>query len=1106
MTNTFYSRLLWLALLITMIAVAVSTSTSAAIASPALDNSPQTLPFSQNWSNTGMITVNDDWSGVSGIEGYRGDDLTTATGTDPQTILADGSSTPLDVNANQTDPNGFTTGGVTEFDIPDDVVALAGSGTADAPFLIIYLNTTGQSNIRVCYNVRDLESGADNAVQQVALHYRVGSSGNFTNVPAAYIADATIVSNTQVTPIDVSLPSAVDNQPLVALRVMTTNAPGNDEWVGIDDIRIGGGGDCDGAGGTPTATNTPGGPTSTPTATASPTATATSTPSNACGDPATPIYAIQGSGASSPDDGIVRTIEGVVVGDYQGTNGLNGFNVQQITGDGNPATSDGIFVFAPSAPAVSVGDVVRVTGTVDEYFNLTELTNVTQTTLCGTAPVPTPVAITLPVAAIADFEPFEGMYVVFPQELAVTEVFSVGRYGEVGLSVNGRRYQPTNYVEPGAPANAAQDLNDRSRILMDDGSNTQNPAVVPYLAPDNTLRPNDTTDGVTGTLSYGFDFYRIHPTEPITFTRDNPRDLEPDAVGGTVQVASFNVLNYFTTIDNGSNGARGADSAIEFQRQRTKIVEAMLGLDADILGLIEIENNQTAINDLVATLNISSTSPYTVAPGLPGTIGTDAIKVAIIYRPDAATPVGTAQVDNDSINNRPTVAQTFEVNGQVFTVVINHFKSKGCSGATGADTDQGDGQSCFNATRVLQAQRLLTFINQIATTVGDDDFVLLGDFNSYAKEDPLDVLRNAGYVSLSETFLPEEELYSYIFFGQSGELDHGFVNGGFLAQVNNATTWHINSDEPPDLDYNDDVLTSGEGPADYNQPYLYQPDAFRSSDHDPLLIGLDLQPTTVTFFPADIPVTEANTTVTVTVQLTQALDIPVTLDYTTQDGTATAGEDYVATSGTLTVTPGMTMTTFTVDILDDTDVEESEKIILEVTPGTVPFASGTVVTGTITIAEGALTNVSFSAPNYNVTEGNTTATVTVTLSAALDVPAVLDYYTADGTATAGSDYVAATGTITVPAGTTSGTFTVQVLDDTTDESDETVILNVTPGTLGLMGDVVTGTLTILDNDMPPTAVTVATMDVLPTALPVLPLLALAGVMVLGVAVVVLRRR
>jgi predicted extracellular nuclease len=202
-------------------------------------NTPQTLPFTQSWTNTGLITTNDDWSGVPGVVGYRGDDLTTATGTDPQTLLADGSAV-VDVNANQTNPDTFNTGGVTEFEIANPVVALTGSGTADAPHIVIYLNTTGQSNISVAYNLRDLDASVDNAVQPVALQYRVGGTGNYTNIAAGFVADATTGPSTAtlVTPVSVTLPAACNNQSLVELRIMTTNAVGNDEWVGIDDINI----------------------------------------------------------------------------------------------------------------------------------------------------------------------------------------------------------------------------------------------------------------------------------------------------------------------------------------------------------------------------------------------------------------------------------------------------------------------------------------------------------------------------------------------------------------------------------------------------------------------------------------------------------------------------------------------------------------------------------------------------------------------------------------------------------------------------------------------------------------------------------------------------
>jgi hypothetical protein len=202
-------------------------------------NSPQSLPFSQAWTDTGLITADDNWSGVPGIVGYRGDDLTTVTATDPRTILADGSATPIDVIANQTNPDTLVTGGVAEFHIANPVVGLNGSGTADAPHIVIYLNTTGQTTIHFACNIRDLDGSADDAIQQVDVQYRVGGTGNYASVPGGYIADATTGgAATQVTALNLTLPAAANNQPIVEVRVMTTNAAGNDEWVGIDDISV----------------------------------------------------------------------------------------------------------------------------------------------------------------------------------------------------------------------------------------------------------------------------------------------------------------------------------------------------------------------------------------------------------------------------------------------------------------------------------------------------------------------------------------------------------------------------------------------------------------------------------------------------------------------------------------------------------------------------------------------------------------------------------------------------------------------------------------------------------------------------------------------------
>jgi cell division septation protein DedD len=292
------------------------------------NNTPQTLPFSQNWSNVNLITTNDDWSGVPGIVGYRGDELVTATGADPRTILNDGSASPVDVNANQTNPDTSTTGGVSEFEIADPVVALQGSGTADAPHLVIYLNTTGQSNINFRANIRDIDGSADDAIQQVDVQYRVGGTGNYTSVPGGYIADATTGgSATQVTPLNLTLPSDANNQSLVEIRVITTNAIGSDEWVGVDDITITAGG----GGMTPTPT------TPTPT-TPTPTTPTPTTPTPTTPTPTTPT-------PTTPGDANID-MDGDGKSDYVVTRNANSLKTWWVSINGSNATSDGQFGLA----------------------------------------------------------------------------------------------------------------------------------------------------------------------------------------------------------------------------------------------------------------------------------------------------------------------------------------------------------------------------------------------------------------------------------------------------------------------------------------------------------------------------------------------------------------------------------------------------------------------------------------------------------------------------------------------------------------------------------------------------------------------------------------
>lgn len=590
-----------------------------------------------------------------------------------------------------------------------------------------------------------------------------------------------------------------------------------------------------------------------------------------CGDPATLIHAIQGSDSTSPLVGETVTIEGVVVGDFSG---LSGFYVQEEADDVDTldTTSEGVFVFMGSSygtPPVSAGNVVRVNGSVGEYVTSSGASSQTQLagdlTIvdCGPAEAAiTPTAVSLPVTSIEDFERYEGMLVTFPQELVISEYFNFDRFGEIVLALplegQDRPYQPTSIVEPGAPAIALQEENARRRITLDDGRSSQNPdpAIHPNGAEftlSNRFRGGDTVTDATGVIDHTFGRYRVHPVEGATYSERNPRPAQPADVGGTLKVASFNVLNYFTTLDTGPDicGAegnlecRGADNAEEFERQRAKIISALAAIDADIAGLIELENPRTgtadsALADLVSGLN-DALGAGTYAFIDTGTIGTDAIKVGFIYKPDTVTPVGDFAILDSSVDprfidtkNRPALAQTFAENatGGSFTAVVNHLKSKGSPCDDVGDPNTGDGQGNCNLTRTQAAEALVDWLATDPTGSGDPDFMILGDLNAYAMEDPITAIENAGYTNLIKQF-QGELAYSFVFDGQFGYLDHALSSPGLTPQVTGVTEWHINADEPDILDYDTTFKQDA-------QDALYEPNAFRSSDHDPVIVGLNL--------------------------------------------------------------------------------------------------------------------------------------------------------------------------------------------------------------------------------------------------------------------------
>ena len=552
------------------------------------------------------------------------------------------------------------------------------------------------------------------------------------------------------------------------------------------------------------------------------------------------IGAVQGSGPATTVTTTV-TVRGTVVGDVPG---FSGFYLQDEHGDGNPATSDGIFVFSPVP--VDLGDTVAVKGAASEFGGQTQVTSRTEVQVCadGTAAdLPAAAPLDLP-ADDATRERLEGMLVTPVDTLTVSEIFDLTSFGELTLSEGGLLVQPTELARPGPEAQAIAAQNMLRRLVLDDGLSARvSTTTRPYLSPTTPVRVGDELVFTSPTvLGYGFNQWRLQPADGAaegTFAPQNTRPAAPDEVGGDVQVGAFNVLNYFLTLTGPD--ARGARNAADFEEQAAKIVTAIEALGADVVTLMEIEdtdstgyspgNADSALAELTGRLDAAAGYDkwsYVPLPDELYTVDRDVIRNAIIYQNDVVQPVGdpVGLVDEEVWDNaREPQAQTFVKDGDAFTVVANHFKSKG-SGSGPGNTDAGDGQGASNADRVQQAESLAVFAEQLRESSGDEDVLLMGDFNAYTQEDPMVVLYRAGYTDLGSEF--DEERYSYVFDDMSGSLDHALATDALTAKVTGVAHWNINSVESFAYQYVGD-------------PALYAPNPYRSSDHDPLVLGIDLE-------------------------------------------------------------------------------------------------------------------------------------------------------------------------------------------------------------------------------------------------------------------------
>ena len=605
------------------------------------------------------------------------------------------------------------------------------------------------------------------------------------------------------------------------------------------------------------------------------------------GSGTTLISAVQGSGASSPLNGSVVRIQGIVVGDFQDGDGdikrnLAGFFIQEedLDADNNPLTSEGIFVYDLTLLTdVSVGDEVIVEGIVSEAFGNTQIQDVTRITVVSSGnALPTAANITLPLAASngnnPDLEPFEGMLVTVSNKLVVTDMFQLDRFNEIKLATE-RFSQYTQQNEPNAQGYADYlDVVARSTITYDDGLATQNNDIR-FLDgfqnwPTTPIRMGDSVTSLTGVLYYSFSLYRVISTEDgaVSFVSENPRPPAP-LVNGDVKIATLNVLNFFTTLDIGTaktsngNDPRGADSQAEFDRQLEKLLTSLLEMDADIFALIEIENDflqgsdGNALEFLTNALNTATAAgTYDwVDPGQRYVDGSDAISNGFIYK--TSVVVEGVAILNDAVvaslngsllnqdpsgtifdganTNRASLAATFAIGGiaNCITIANNHFKSKGGTG-TGANADQNDGASSFNNRRLLAAEALDLWLETDPTGTACENIAIVGDLNSYAKEDPVRYLTDTTFnpnAKFREIFTNPELQYSYVFDGMIGTLDYVFVNNALAALVVDAKKWHINEDEPDGLDYNLDFGRLA--------TYFDGSSAARNSDHSPVLMGID---------------------------------------------------------------------------------------------------------------------------------------------------------------------------------------------------------------------------------------------------------------------------
>lgn len=606
-----------------------------------------------------------------------------------------------------------------------------------------------------------------------------------------------------------------------------------------------------------------------------------------CSDPIVTIGEVQGRLDVSPVDGTVQTVRGIVSANLPD---LKGFFLQNTISDadGDPETSDAIWISNPDGLAVSQGQSVVVQGRVSEAFGRTQISAEAISESCGSGTVGMTM---IDPRKIETWERYEGMIVRPMRDVVITGSYNFGRYNELTVAEGGLLMQPTEVAAPGPEAVAIAERNAGRVFTIDDTSNVQNPFPLMCGGGLNaktgaTCRAGSQVDArsVLGPLDYGFGSYRIRDMDSSIelALADNRPTLNPNVGQPDVRVGVFNVLNYFVTIDaDGAScgpsnlGCRGADSEQELERQAQKLVFALDKFGADLIALQELENprsgqsfSTSAVKKLADRLNAlpnrrSCALGQWRAVDPQGPLGSDAISNGILYCSGALRFLDVDVLDDGDLGgldlsdlrpvfdgpstNRVVLGARFADlgNQREFAVAVTHQKSKGSSGSfrsrcedtnnANPNCDQGDGAGYYNQMRTNASIAIRTWLERSDKLRADFQLVV-GDVNAYSQEDPVQNFVEAGYVDLAASEAP-----SYAYDGAWGHLDHAFANAALAPRVTAAKFWDINAREPRSFDYNTEFKGSGSGrEADALEAY-FAPDEFRSSDHNPLLIGLCLR-------------------------------------------------------------------------------------------------------------------------------------------------------------------------------------------------------------------------------------------------------------------------